>query len=61
MVTKDHLKAVLAGDKKFLRMSEVRYINVATYDEISELRLYNKVIAQPGISLFFPDKYPKGR
>jgi hypothetical protein len=45
MVTKDHLKAVLAGDKKFLRMSEVRYINVPTYDEISVLRLYNKVIA----------------
>ena len=61
MVTKEHLKAVLSGQKSFLKMSEVRFVNPPTYDEISVVRLYKSVAEQPGLKKYFPDAYPKGR
>ena len=61
MVTKDHLKQVLAGRKVLLKMTEVSFCNPPTYDELSVKGLYDKVIKQTGMSLFFPDRYPKGR
>ena len=44
MITKDHLKAVLTGEKKFLKMSEVRFCNPPAFDEIGVKRLYNRVV-----------------
>ena len=44
MVTKDHLKHVLAGRKIFFKMSEVKFCNIPTYDELSVKGLYDKVI-----------------
>ena len=61
MITKDHLKLVLKGDKKFLKMSEVRFCNAPQFDEIGVKNLYDRVVQSPGMSLYFPDKYPKGR
>jgi len=46
---------------KFLKMKKIRTINVPTFDEISVNKLYDKVINKPGMSVYFPDKYPKGR
>ena len=61
MVTKDHLKHVLAGRKMLLKMSEVSFCNPPTYDELSVKGLYDKVVKQPGMALLFPNRYPKGR
>ena len=60
MVTKDHLKAVLSENKKFLKMERVRFCNPPLYDEIGVKRLYKQVMALKGMSEYFPDKYPKG-
>ena len=54
------MKEVLSGKKKLLKMSEVRFINVPTYDEVSVKALYDKVVSNPDIAVYFPSKYPKG-
>ena len=61
MVTKDHLKLILSGEKKFLKMQEVRFINPPAYDEIGVKNLYDRVVKLPKMAELFPDKYPKGR
>ena len=61
MVTKDYLKLVLSDRKKFLTMREVRFINPPHYDEISVIKIYDKMITLPGLASYFPDKFPKGR
>ena len=60
MVTKDHLKAVLQGNKKFLKTEEVRFINPPAFDEIGVKNLYDKVLQEEGMKEYFPDKLPKG-
>ena len=61
MVTKDFLKAILKEDKDLLRMSDVAFCNPPAYDETGVKSLYEKVLQQPGMAKYFPDKYPKGR
>ena len=61
MVTKDHLKLVLTGAKKFLKMSAVRFCNPPAFDEIGVKALYQKIVAQPDMADYFPSKFPKGR
>lgn len=61
MVTKDHLKSVLAGKKELLKMNEVNFCNAPAYDEIGVKALYDRVITRPNMALYFPDKYSKGR
>jgi len=60
MVTKDYLKAVLQGKKKFLKMNEVKFCNPPAYDEIGVKALYEGVRALPTMIDYFPDKWPKG-
>ena len=61
MVTKDHLKGVLGGTKKLLRMKDVNFCNPPAFDEISVKRMYDQIVALPGMIDYFPDSYPKGR
>ena len=60
MVTKDFLKQVLSGQKKLLKMQDVRFVNPPSYDEIGVKALYSKVIQEDGMKDYFPSKYPKG-
>jgi len=60
MVTKDYLKAVLQGKKKFLKMTEVRFCNPPAYDEIGVKALFERVMDEDGMKDYFPDKFPKG-
>ena len=50
MVTKDHLKQILTGEKKFLKMKEVRFCNPPSYDEIGVKNLYDKVVSLAGMA-----------
>ena len=61
MITTEYLKQILAGDKKLMKMSEVRHCNPPHYDEISVRELYTPCLELPGMADYFPDKYPKGR
>ena len=47
MVTKDHLKKVLANEKRFLKMKDVRFVNPPAYDEIGVKNIYDRVIKLP--------------
>ena len=57
-MTKDHIKSVLTGNKKFLKMGEVRFCNPPAYDEIGVKSLYERVVSQPELKPYFPDKFP---
>ena len=61
MVNKDFLKEVLAEHKKLLRKSEVNYIAVPHYDELSVKALWPDVKKDGNFLAFFPSKYPKGK
>ena len=61
LITKDHMKAVLAGDKKLLKMKEVKFCNPPAYDEIGVRALYDKIMTDVEVKQYFPDKLPKGR
>jgi len=40
MITKDFLKQILADEKKLLKMSALRSINMPKFDELSVKRVY---------------------
>ena len=61
MFTKDFAKAVFSGQKRLLKMREVKFINVTKYDELSVKSLYDNFLTLEGMKFYFPDKYPKGR
>ena len=61
MVTKDHLKAVLRGDKQFFKMNNVKFCNPPAYDEKGVKALYQKVVSQPELQPYFPDSFPIGQ
>ena len=54
-LNKDFLKSVFAGKKKLMPVSQVRPVNVPKYDELSVTALYQDVMAQASLSVFFPD------
>ena len=61
MFTKDWIKQILKGEKKLMKMAELRGINVTKYDELSVKRLYDELLELEFMAPYFPDKYPKGR
>ena len=61
MFTKDHAKEIFQGTKKLLKMSDVKFVNVIKFDELSVKNLYNKLLVLDGMEQYFPNKYPKGR
>ena len=61
MVNKNFFKDVLADKKDLLKLDQVKLCSVAAFDEIGVKALYDKVISRPGMSKYFPDKYPKGK
>ena len=61
MLTRDTIKAILAEDKKLLKLNEVRFIQAPKFDEISVKNLYDKFIKLDKMDKYFPDKYAKGR
>lgn len=44
-----------------MKLSEVKFISVPKYDELSVKALYTKLTGLPGMAQFFPDSYAKGR
>ena len=42
-------------------MNEVRFCNPPAFDEIGVKALYDKVVKQPMMVQYFPDKLPKGK
>ena len=61
MFTREFAKEVLRGDKKLLKLKEVKFIEVVKYDELAVKHLYGEFIELPLMAEYFPNKYPKGR
>jgi len=61
MCTHDFLKLVLADEKKLLKMSEVKHVNVPMYDELSVKNLWPIVKADEEVMMYLPNEFPKGR
>lgn len=53
--SKDYLKAVLSGKKKLLDKSDVRLLNCPRYDEVSVKQLYDIVMEDREVAMYFPD------
>lgn len=50
MITKDHMKSILTEEKAFLKMHQVKFVNVPAFDEIGVKKLYDKVVQRPNMS-----------
>ena len=61
MINKDFLKQVLANDKKLMKMSSLRSINVPKFDEVSVKTIWPLIKQDPEVLVYFPDDYAKGR
>ena len=61
MMNKDHLKAILADEKKLLKLSELRCVSVPKYDELSVQRIFPMIQNDPLVMKYFPDEYQKNR
>ena len=61
MFTKDFAKEIFTGKKKLLKLSDVKFIQVTRYDELSVKGLYDKFMTLEGMPDYFPAKYPIGR
>ena len=61
MCTHGFLKLVFEEKKKLYKLSDIKFIQVPKYDEISVKSLYEKFIELDDMACYFPDKYAKGR
>ena len=61
LVNKDFLKDVLIGKKQLMAKTEVDYIHVPQYEELSVKALFPDLKKDADFMSFFPDKYPAGK
>ena len=50
MINKDTMKKVLKNEKRFLKMSEVRFSVAPAFDEIGVKHLYKDALAMDGMA-----------
>ena len=60
-VTKDYMKAIIAGRKHLLGKQEVKHVELRKFDEVSVKAMYPKLLEHDELKPYFPDSYPKGR
>ena len=60
MFTRDFQKKLFAGEKKLMKLKELKLISVPKYDEISVKALYPIYIKLSKMIDYFPDSYSKG-
>ena len=60
-VNRDFVRAVLQGDKKLLKNSEKRSVNVPKYDELSVKNIFPKFKRDPKVMQYLQDEYPANR
>ena len=61
MINKDFLKQVFANEKKLLKMSKLKPVNVPKFDEISVKKIWPMIKEDPDVLIYFPDEYPQGK
>ena len=61
MVNKDYLRQIFVEEKQLLLLSEVKWIQMPRYDELSVVNLFPKFKVDPRVMAYLPDRLPKGR
>ena len=61
MLNKDFLRKILIEEKKLLSLSEVKWIEVPKFDEISVKALWPTMQEDDSMMEYFPSQLPKGR
>ena len=49
MFTKDFAKEIFSGNKKLLKLKDVKFVNIIRYDELSVKGLYEKFLGLNGM------------
>ena len=57
----DFAKEIFKGNKRVLKLSDLKQIEVKRFDELSVKNLYKDLLSLDGVADYFPDKYSKGR
>ena len=58
---RDFLRKVFKGEKKLLKVSECRFVNVPKFDELSVRNIFPKFKSDPDVMQYLQDNYPKNR
>ena len=61
MLNKDYLRLVFAEEKSLLKLSDVKWINVPRFDELSVESLEKQFKDDAKFQRFLPNRLPKGR
>ena len=61
MANRDFLRKVLKGEKKLLKVSECKFVNVPKFDELGVNNIFPKFKADPDVMQYMQDDYPKNR
>ena len=61
MVNHDFMKLILSEKKAFLKLSEVKWVNVPKYDELSVKKFWPLMQDVTDFMKFMPDPLPDGR
>ena len=61
MINKDFIKDILAGNRRVMKKSEVRFIKVPQYDELSVKNLWPEFKKDADFVSYFPATFPKGK
>ena len=61
MANRDFLRKVLKGEKKLLKVSECKFVNVPKFDELGVNNIFPKFKSDPDVMLYLQDDYPKNK
>jgi len=59
--TKEWIRMILAGEKKLLKLSELKPVEVGHYPELCVKRLYAEFADRPTVKPYMPPKLQKGK
>ena len=52
---------MLTEEKEFLKLEELRQVNIPKYDECSVKNIYPRIWQNPTMMRYFPDRLPQGK
>ena len=58
---RDFLRKVLKGEKKLLKVSECKFVNVPKFDELGVNNIFPKFKDDPEVMQYMQDEYPRNR
>jgi hypothetical protein len=60
-MTKEWVRMILSGEKKLMKLNDIRPVEVGYFPEVSVKHLYAEFKARPPMVPYLPDTMPKGR